>query len=301
MTVSGLNLNPAGGAVCWEAYDCVAWGDFEGTTPSPTGQTAAAMTSSQFYVINRDIDRGCPSALDADDDTDVSFDDFSKQLANPRNNSSHIPEIVCEGPSSFIDSAPPKETDMTSADFTFHSFPAGAETECRLRGELFTPCESSKSYPVLAEGTHQFQVRAKNAPDPAGNPASYRWEIDLTPPTAILENPPEDPNPGPAVTFYFKASEEATFECSLEAIGQPDDYQSCLTQKTYVHLDDGSYRFRVRATDTVGHVGAPASYDFSVDSTLLDRIPPETTITSVPPEPIENATATFRYVSSEQR
>jgi hypothetical protein len=59
------------------------------------------------------------------------------------------------------------------------------------------------------------------------------WEIDLTPPSTTIENPPDDPNPGPAVTFYFSASEEATFECSLAATGKPDDYRSCHTQKTY--------------------------------------------------------------------
>jgi hypothetical protein len=36
-----------------------------------------------------------------------------------------------------------------------------------------------------------------------------------------------------------------------------------------------------------------------VDSTLLDRIPSETTITSHPPESIERMDATFTYASSE--
>jgi hypothetical protein len=301
LTMPSLNLNPSGGAVCWEGYDCVAWGNYTGSTPSPTGTPAVAMTSSQRYVLNRDIDKGCPSALDADDDTDDSLEDFSKQLPNPRNNNSLIPEIVCEGPSSFIDSAPPKETDATSADFAFHSFPAGAELECRLRGEPFGSCESgSKSYSGLSEGIHQFQVRSRNSPDPGGNPASWRWEIDLTPPTTTIENLPEDPNPGPDVTFYFSADEEATFECSMVGVGQPDDYHPCLNQTTYQHLADAQYTFQVRATDTVGHVGPPASYGFTVDSTLLDRIPPETTITAHPPEPVESASASFRYVSSER-
>jgi hypothetical protein len=101
------------------------------------------------------------------------------------------------------------------------------------------------------------------------------------------------------VTFYFSASEEATFECSLAATGQPDDYRSCHTQKTYPEVADGSYTFKVRATDTVGHLGAPAAYEFSMDSTLLDRIPPDTTITSHPPESIDRMDATFAYTSSE--
>jgi hypothetical protein len=302
LSMPGLNLSPAGGAVCWEEFDCVAWGSFSGTTPSPTGEQANAMTTSQRYVLNRDIDAGCPSALDLDDDTDDSRDDFTQHLPNPRNNASLIPEIVCDAPSAAIDSKPPAETDSTSAEFTFHSIPAGAELECRLRGEVFASCESgSKAYSGLAEGHHQFQVRARNTPDPAGNPASFRWEVDLTPPTATIDATPENPTPGPDVTFYFSANEEATFECSLQASGEADDYASCATQKTFIGLSDGSYTFRVRATDTVGHLGDPVSYDFVVDSTLVDRIPPETTIISHPPETVEAATASFAYASSEPR
>ncbi len=302
LTMPSLNLNPSGGAVCWESFDCVSWGDFTGTTPSQTGENAPAMTSSELYALNRDINHGCPGALDADDDTDNSLVDFSERLPNPRSNNSTIPEVVCSAPSAAIDSAPPKETASTSASFSFHSFPDGAEIECRLRGEFFAPCESgTKSYLGLAEGVHQFQVRARNSPDPAGNPASFRWRVDLTPPTTTIENPPPSPNPGPDLAFYFTASEPATFECTLAPSGEPDDYRSCHTQETYLHLADGTYTFEVRATDNVGHLGAPASYEFSVDSTLLDRIPPETTITSHPPPLILGQSASFTYESSEPR
>ena len=153
----------------------------------------------------------------------------------------------------------------------------------------------------LAEGFHQFQVRARNGTDPAGNPASYRWRIDLTPPTTTIENPPPTPNPGPDLAFYFSASEPATFECSLAPSGEADDYSACETQRNYLHLANGNYIFKVRATDNVGHLGAPAIYEFSVDSSLLDRIPPETTITSHPPPLILGQTASFTYKSSEPK
>jgi hypothetical protein len=302
LSMPGLNLSPAGGAVCWEAFDCVAWGSFSGATPSPTGENANAMTTSQRYVLNRDIDGGCPSALDADDDTDDSLADFSQQLPVPRNNGSHIPEIICEAPASAIDTRPPAETDSTSAEFSFHSIPDGADLECRLRGELFTPCESgSRSYTSLPEGYHQFQVRAREGSSPAGAPASFRWEIDLTAPITKIDDAPEDPTPGPYITFDFSADDDATFEFSLEPAGQPDDYRSCVTQETYFAVPNGAHVFRVRATDTVGHLGPPASYEFSVDSTLVDRIPPETTITSTPPQTLPVGTASFTYESSEPR
>jgi hypothetical protein len=302
LTMPSLNLNPSGGAVCWESFDCVSWGDFTGTTPSPTGENGPAMTSSVMYAINRNIDRGCPAALDADDDTDDTLADFAKRLPNPRNNAHVIPEIVCSAPSATLDEKPAKETASTSASFSFHSFPEGAELECRLRGEVFALCESgTKAYSGLAEGVHQFQIRARHSPDPAGNPASWRWRVDLTPPTTTIENPPETPNAGPDLTFYFSASEPATFECSMVPHGSADDYQTCQTQRNYLHLADGDYTFKARATDNVGHLGAPAAYEFSVDASLLDRIPPETTITSAPPPLAVGQTATFTYESSENK
>ena len=158
------------------------------------------------------------------------------------------------------------------------------------------------SFSTLAEGIHQFQVRAREGTNPAGNPASYSWEVDLTPPTATVDVPkPPNPTPGPSATFYFSANEEATFECSLTEVGQPDDYEVCSTQRTFPGLADGDYRFKVRGTDTVGQVGPPASYDFTVDSTLEDNIPPETTITSHPPDPSAEKSAAFTYRSSEPR
>lgn len=302
LTMPGLNLNPSGGAVCFESFDCVSWGEFSGTTPSPTGESAPAMTSSDPYALNRNINHGCPGALDADDDTDNSFADFSKRLSNPRNSNTAIAETVCSGPSAVFDSAPMKETPSTSASFSFHTFPTGMEIECRLRGEHFAPCESgTKDYSGMAEGVHQFQVRARNGSDPAGTPASYRWWVDLTPPTTTIENPPPTPNPGPDLAFYFSASEPATFECSLAPSGDADDYSACETQRNYLHLANGDYTFKVRATDNVGHLGAPAVYEFSVDSSLLDRIPPETTIISHPPPLILGQTAFFSYKSSEPK
>jgi len=69
---------------------------------------------------------------------------------------------------------------------------------------------------------------------------------------------------------------------------------SCTSPKDYTGLSEGSHTFQVRAIDSAGNVDAsPASHQFTVDTT-----PPETTITSPPPDP-SGTMPTFRFYSSD--
>jgi hypothetical protein len=86
-------------------------------------------------------------------------------------------------PETTIGNKPPATTTSTSATFTFSSSEAGSTFECALDTAAFTACSSPKEYTSLAVGTHQFQVRARDA---AGNtdasPAHYGWTITSTAP-----------------------------------------------------------------------------------------------------------------------
>ena len=57
-------LLPAGGAVCWEELDCVSWGSFSGSLPSPAGAPASAGGIPDGMALRRTIARGCSTALD---------------------------------------------------------------------------------------------------------------------------------------------------------------------------------------------------------------------------------------------
>src|SRR5262249_29132993 len=73
----------SGGLMCWETYDCVAWGNFSGSAPpSPVGTPiVGGLSSNQVHV--RTIARGCPTALDAADDTDDSNSAFGFTVGYP--------------------------------------------------------------------------------------------------------------------------------------------------------------------------------------------------------------------------
>jgi hypothetical protein len=312
LTMAALNLDPAGGAVCWAGVDCASWGAFSGvTTPSaapPASPGGVAATKS----IRRKISSNCATLLELPDDTNSSAADFEEADPNPRNNASTITEMTCAppppAPNTSITSAVPAQnerTQSTEATFTFAATPsAGASFECKIDAEpSFAACTSPKTYSGLTENaSHTFQVRAVhpvNGTD--ASPATRTWTVDTVAPTATITQHPADPSPGNSVAFKFTSSEPtgAKFECRLSP---PEaSFSACNTQpKTYSSLADGDHTFEVRAVDAAGNVQpTPTSFEWEVDNSLADTTPPETRVLSGPPDPTEGTTAAFTYESTE--
>jgi hypothetical protein len=74
-------------------------------------------------------------------------------------------------PQTQIDSGPSAFTNDPTPTFTFHSSEAGSSLECKVDSAPYAACNSPKTTPHLADGSHTFAVRAT---DPVGN-------LDLTP------------------------------------------------------------------------------------------------------------------------
>lgn len=217
--------------------------------------------------------------------------------------------------------AAPPETTITSASvpnlsstrsteitFEFKAEPSeGAVLECSLDGEPYVECESPKTYSSLTGDESQFgtsytfNVQARNADGPDLTPASHTWRVDTVGPTVTIDAMPANPSTGISPEFSFESGEFArAFECSLEPDGDPDAFFPCSSSKRYPDITtDGSYVFKVRATDFLGNVGSSADYRWTVDTSLIDRSPPIATITSMPESPTTRLGATFTYVSNE--
>ncbi len=320
---ASLNLSPAGGAVCWiegAPPDCVAWGNFTGPLPShlpelKVGNPTSAGGVSAGKALRRSIAAGCSTLLDPPptDDSDNSAADFSEQEPAPRNNATAPTEKSCPLlPNTMITTLPTNPTDptkSTGASFSFTTSPAsGASFECKLDGEpAFAPCASPKTYAGLSEGSRVFEVRAVNSAGADPTPASFKWRIDLTAPTAAILSQPPNPSPGNSAAFTYSSSEAgSTFQCSLERSGEADDFSSCPPSgKTYPDaehpgpLADGEWTFKVATTDKAGNAGTADEAAWTVDNSLVDETPPETTIESNPPDPSTSSTAFFTYGSNE--
>jgi MYXO-CTERM domain-containing protein len=205
---------------------------------------------------------------------------------------SHTWTVDLTPPETLITSAPPESTPQTSATFTFSSEP-GATFECSLDGAAYSACTSPRTYSNLSIGQHAFIVRAIDA---VGNddlsPAGHGWII--TGPSQVVETTLTSAPPAVtgqrSATFTFTSNVAgASFECSLDNAA----FTPCSSPATVNDLLDGSHTFRVRARDAAGNVdSSPASHTWTVDLT-----PPETLITSAPPESTPQTSATFTFIS----
>ncbi|MFP5389910.1 MAG: hypothetical protein ACLGG5_11510 [Thermoleophilia bacterium] len=201
-----------------------------------------------------------------------------------------------------IDSKPASFTNSTEAKFSFQASSEATGFECRLDLGSYEDCTTGAKidYPgPLAEGSHNFRVRASNA-NGVGTPASYGWTVDLTPPTTSISSHPLDPSPGNSASFrYLSKDGGSKFECRLSPQG--GSFQACDMQpQVYSGLADGAYQFEVRAIDSAGNVqSVPTVFVWTVDNSLLDETPPETSILSKPPDPSTSPAASFTYGSNE--
>ncbi len=184
---------------------------------------------------------------------------------------------------------PDARTQSTSADFTFTS-EAGATFECALDGGPFVQCTSPWRYIGLADGPHTFSVRATDASDNTEAPAvTWTWTIDREPPdTTLAEAPAELTNSGTA-RFVFSSEAGATFQCSIDA----GTLVPCASPLDLFNLLDGPHSLVVRAVDAAGNADpSPASHNWTIE-----RVAPETTITSGPDSLTRSTSASLEFTS----
>jgi hypothetical protein len=188
-------LDPAGGAVCWESLDCVSWGSFSGSLPSPPGSPAMPSGIPDGMALRRTIVPGCPTLLEPTDDRDNSAADFSAVFPAPRPNSVAPSEHTCGGgggsaaesptsqsgggaPQTKLGRKPPKKTHDRTPTFRFQSSEAGSSFQCKLDGRPYRSCHSPFTAKKLALGRHTFEVRARDVSgDLDPSPASYAFKV----------------------------------------------------------------------------------------------------------------------------
>jgi alpha-tubulin suppressor-like RCC1 family protein len=190
-----------------------------------------------------------------------------------------------------LTTTPPNPSTSSDATFAFSS-EADATFECKLDSAAFAACASPQSYTGLSDGSHTFQVRARDA---AGNadasPATYTWALDATPPDTTITGQPDATTGSTTANFAFTGVDATSFECQLDAAA----FAACTSPQSYTGLSSGSHTFLVRARDAEGRYDpTPAGYTWTVDATA-----PETTITTRPTDPSNDATPDFAFSSDD--
>jgi hypothetical protein len=159
---------------------------------------------------------------------------------------------------------PPSPTNSTSASFSFTDAEAGVSFLCRVDAAAFTTCSTPKSYSVIANGAHTFQVKARDAVGNESTAASRTWTVDTAPPSApVLVDYPEDGTSDTIAMFTFTGEAGATFQCSKEH----GPYEPCASPHTYTPVDlgdNGTHWFELRAIDAAGNVSPVTSYKWKI-------------------------------------
>lgn len=190
---AGLDIPAGGGAVCFDAPDCVSWGAFSGSLPSPAGSPVTPSGIPVGMALRRTIAPGCPTLLEASDDSDNSAANFSAVFPNPRPNSVVPSERACgssQGPAqggggnepgppqTRLKGKPRKVGHDRTPTFRFSSSEAGSTFQCKVDRKPFRSCRSPFTTRRLSFGKHVFRVRARDAGgkvDPS--PAFFRFEV----------------------------------------------------------------------------------------------------------------------------
>jgi hypothetical protein len=308
-TVYKIAVSGGGGA---EGFYKLHW--FIDTVPpettidsGPTGATASQSASFTFssneagstFECSRDGApfAGCSSGITYNGLAQGPHT-FQVRATDPAGNTDLSPAsrawtVDTVAPDTTITSGPTGSVSSTTASFQFNSNESGT-FECSLDGAAFSTCSTGQTYFALAQGSHTFQVRAR---DGAGNldpsPASRAWTVDtIAPDTTITSTGPSSPTSSTSATFTFTSNEGgATFECSLDGTA----FTGCSPGQTYASLGQGSHTFQVRARDAATNIDpTPASRTWTVDS-----IPPDTTITSGPSGSVNSTSATFQFNSPD--
>jgi hypothetical protein len=173
--------------------------------------------------------------------------------------------------------------------------PAGTDTAAAFASPGITVAVADNS-------TTTFYATATDVNTSACSPTSVTYVEDSTPPAASIDSGPTGMTNDHTPTFTFSSEPAAVFQCSVDT-GTPG-FGPCSgpgnSHTPSAALSDGTYTFRVRATDQVGNIGAAATRTFTiVTPTPPDLSPPETIITKGPKKKTLKRRPGFAFAASE--
>lgn len=151
---------------------------------------------------------------------------------------------------------------------------------------------TSRAVTGLSDGAHSFKLKVRDAAGNIGEQTVFNWTVDSVAPETTITAHPGEGSTNDFALFTFESSKTGSgFNCRLEKEGinfMPADgsWENCNNGKRdYFDLENGNYRFFVRAVDSVGNIDpSPSEHSWVIGTEA-----PVTTITGiVPSEPVTN-------------
>ncbi len=180
----------------------------------------------------------------------------------------------------------------------------GAGTACRLeRGGTvvsdWSACASPRTYDLTtqSDGAYTFRVRATDDAQNTGPEATRSFTLDRQAPNqpSIGTRPAAATN-DETPTWAWTGDAGSTFNCRMtRGAVIVVDWTVCTSPRTFdlSAQPDGTYTFRVRASDLAGNVSTEANDTFALDRAA----PPAPTITSGPTGDSQNAAPSYGFTA----
>jgi len=147
---------------------------------------------------------------------------------------------------------------------------------CRLDGGAEVACSSPYQVTSLVDGSHEIQVRGRDAAGNESVPSKLTFSVDATAPSVSLlyHEPAMGLTSSRQMEIAFVASEPGSFECTLDAHASV----GCVSPYRLSALSDGAHRVEIRAKDAAGNSSSAAVVTWEVDATtpsvmILSRNP----------------------------
>jgi hypothetical protein len=171
-------------------------------------------------------------------------------------------------PDTTIKTSPLNPSNSSSASFSFTGSddvtpPASLTFECSLDSAPFTACTSPQTYTGLTDGSHTFQVRAKDAADNVDpTPPSYMWLVDTTAPsiTYLLSPVTPDGNDG-----WYRSDVSLGWTVTTDGGSGLASTSGC--GDTTVTTDQQATDYTCSATDHAGNAAGPVTVSIQRDAT----------------------------------
>ena len=179
-------------------------------------------------------------------------------------------ELDTVAPQTQIDSGPQGSTSNPDPSFSISSPENGMDFECDLDGIGWFSCTDPVDFSALADGPHDFSVRAV---DDAGNadpsPATRLFQVDTNAPPTPVVTGPNSPTNNSSPQWSFSGESGGSFECRVERNGQQVNGTAACSSPGQFNLSDGdgTYTFFVRQLDDAGNSSPWASDNVQLDTT----------------------------------
>ena len=192
-------------------------------------------------------------------------------------------------PVATITSGPEDPTTFINAAFEFETANPNAFFECRFDGSAWGTCTSGISFDQLADGSHNFEVRAVGHGAGPGPVAAASWTVDTVVPRVSLDSTPDALTNQTGASFGFSVSKPGYhFRCTIDS----DPPAACTAPAAYSGLAAGDHTFLVEALDSLDQVVDSASFEWTILAAA-----PVSTLNGQPPALSGSATAALTFSS----